>query len=328
MSEIQSESVRKFRLRRYIRLLSRMDSKEKSQKPLTNGARYGIINMDANNALAFALCKEKGIDLPPDAGPGDAWEALKGKGITPGNAYKSLRSSGNESESKSSGSSSENKSGSGSISGKAPKLTDDEVKARFKSGNAKEFGNKLKTAQAHVAEISPGSAWRVAAGDYSPEDYATFKNFESEGGSVASVKPDGDIVSVCKDPTDKTVSGKDILRNAVLNGGNKLDSFSGNHGFYLKCGFEPVAWCDFDDEYAPDDWLKLNGIKPGDTSWYGKSDDELMYPREPIIFYRYTGKNSNESAHDFVNRVRASDDYFAAEEARDKAIEEAKGKGE
>lgn len=316
-----SDSVSKYRLRRYIRLLSRMDCKENSEKALTNRMRYGIINMDANNALAFALCKENGIDLPSDATPGDAWEALKGKGITPGNAYKSLRSSGGESEKKSSGTDKPKAAG----ASKAPALTDDQVKAKFKTGDAKTFGDQLRSAQANVAKVAPESAWRVAGSDYTPEDYATFKNFQSDGGSVASVKPDGDIVSVCKDPTDKTVSGKDILRNAVLNGGTKLDSFSGNHGFYLKCGFEPVAWCDFDDEYAPDDWLKQNGIEPGDTSWYGKPDDELILPREPIIFYRYTGKVSTESAHDFVNRVRASDDYFAAEEARDNAIKEAKG---
>jgi hypothetical protein len=199
------------------------------------------------------------------------------------------------------------------------------VKARFKAGDPKTFGDKLRSAQAKVHEITPDKSWRVAAGDYSPEDYATFKNFESDGGSVASVKPDGDIVSVCKNPEDKTISGKDILRNAVLNGGNKLDSYSGNHEFYLRCGFEPVAWCDFDDEYAPDDWVKQNGFEPGDTSWYGCSEDDLIQGREPIIFYRYTGKNTGESAADFVNRVPASSDYFAAEEARDKAIEEAKG---
>lgn len=318
---MQGDSVSRWRLRRYIRLLSRMDCKENSQKPLTTGRKYDIINMDANNALAFALCKSEGIDLPSDADPGDAWAALKKKGITPGNAYKALR----ESKEEKSGSEGK-KSSEGSV--KAPRLTDDEVKARFNAGDPKSFGGKLKNAQANVAKVAPGSAWRVAVGDYSPEDYATFKNYQSEGGSVASVKPDGDIVSVCKDPTDKTVSGRDIIRNAVLNGGTKMDSFSGNHGFYTKCGFEPVAWCDFDDEYAPDDWKKLNGIDPDDTSWYGRSEDDLAQPREPIIFYRYTGRVTTESARDFVNRVPASKDYFAAEEARDKAIEDAKDKGE
>ena len=87
-----SDAVKKYRMRRYIRLLSRMDCKDNSQKPLTTGGKYVILNMDANNALAFALCKEKGIDLPPDATPGDAWEALKGEGITSENAYSKLSS--------------------------------------------------------------------------------------------------------------------------------------------------------------------------------------------------------------------------------------------
>ena len=35
----------------------------------------------ANNRLPFGLCKKYGIDLPDDATPKDAWEALKENGI-------------------------------------------------------------------------------------------------------------------------------------------------------------------------------------------------------------------------------------------------------
>lgn len=301
--------VDEYKLKRWVRLYSRVFREDaKDQKVLTKAYMCGIIKMDENTALPFGLCKENNINLPDDAQPRDAWNALKGIGITPGSAYKALE------ESEAGG-----KSGGGSKPKKAP-VSDEEVKAKFRSAKASGFGSKLTKAKNAVKEFHPDSAWRVADGDYSVEDYSTFKNFESKGGSVVSVKPDGDIVSVCHDPHDEETSGRDILRNAVLMGGNKLDSFSGNHGFYCKCGFEPVSWCDFDDEYAPEDWLRRNGIEPGDTSWFGRSDKTLRQKREPIIFYRYTGKVTTESAKDFCNRVPPSNDYMAAEEARDEAI--------
>lgn len=37
----------------------------------------------ANNKLPFGLCKKFNIDLPSNATPKDAWEALKKRGITP-----------------------------------------------------------------------------------------------------------------------------------------------------------------------------------------------------------------------------------------------------
>lgn len=47
-----------------------------------------------NTGLPFGLCKKYGIDLPDDATPRDAWEALKGLGITPESVYKTLKEKG------------------------------------------------------------------------------------------------------------------------------------------------------------------------------------------------------------------------------------------
>lgn len=87
---------------------------------------------------------------------------------------------------------------------------------------------------------------------------------------------------------------------AVQNGGNKLDSYSGNHGFYVKCGFEPISWCEWNDEYAPDDW------------------DESIAKREPVIFYKYVGKGKVKYTNlsDFLSEVRPSEDYDTACEVR------------
>lgn len=92
---------------------------------------------------------------------------------------------------------------------------------------------------------------------------------------------------------------------AVANGGKKLDSYEGNHSFYMRNGFEPISWCKWDDEFAPPDW---------------KQD----YEKEDIIFYRYTGKPTTESLADFKKRVAASADYSEAAKLRDNSLEEYK----
>ena len=158
--------------------------------------------------------------------------------------------------------------------------------------------------QAAKEKQDPAAAWRVTA--------MSQEEFEQEhpgscchitpGGSVAAVTPDGDIVSVCKAPGD-SISGKALLAQAVAAGGVKLDSYEGNHGFYIKCGFEPVSWCKWDDQFAPSGW------------------DESRDSREDIIFYKYTGGSSSyKTAADFKNAVAASTDYGAAQKARDDSI--------
>ena len=96
-----------------------------------------------------------------------------------------------------------------------------------------------------------------------------------------------------------------MIRLAVEHGSVKLDSFSGNHGFCVKCGFEPVSWCRFDDRHAPPDWRK------------GEDDPE------PIIFYMYTGKESEYTDEDeFMRDVPESIGYNEAQAERDRKIGE------
>ena len=89
--------------------------------------------------------------------------------------------------------------------------------------------------------------------------------FVTDGGSVFALN-EKDIVSVCKHKGDILTRADAMMAQAVEEGGDRLDSYDGNHGFYAKCGFEPVAWTKFDPQYAPD------GALP-----------------EDIVFYRYTG---------------------------------------
>lgn len=175
----------------------------------------------------------------------------------------------------------------------------------FGSADAPNFAKSLKTAYDKMEETAPEKAWRVTVHTQQEleEEYPGAKLHITEGGSTVAVTKDGDIISVCGNPGDK-LRGKDLLKLAVENGGKKLDSYSGNHGFYVKCGFEAVSWCEFDEQYAPPGWVKGRD-KP-----------------EPVIFYKYTGKsNQSLNEQDIFNSIPASADYDAAQSARNQSIE-------
>jgi len=173
----------------------------------------------------------------------------------------------------------------------------------IKQSEPKEFKDTLDKAKS----TNPSTdAWRVDNYSHTMADYSKDKLFITKRGSCVAVTPDGDIISVCAKRTgdrNKEDRGRTIMEYAVKNGGKKLDSFSGNHGFYVKCGFEPVSWCKFDEQYAPPGWRK--GIdKP-----------------EPIIFYKYTG-NTNISTDYKValKNIKMSNDYDTAMNIRDKEV--------
>ena len=175
----------------------------------------------------------------------------------------------------------------------------------FGSADAPSFAKSLKTAYDKMEETAPEKAWRVTVHTQQEleEEYPGAKLHITDGGSTVAVTKDGDIISVCGKPGDK-LRGKDLMRLAVENGGKKLDSYSGNHGFYVKCGFEAVSWCEFDEQYAPPGWVKGRD-KP-----------------EPVIFYKYTGKsNQSRNEQDIFNSIPASADYDAAQAARNQSIE-------
>lgn len=192
-----------------------------------------------------------------------------------------------------------NKKSNKARSGASSKLSSSNIQS-VKSG--KEYKKKFREAKSNMAKENPKSSWRVTD-DHSEKEYDGMKLFSSKGGSVFAVKKDGDIVSVCKNPTD-TVRGKDLLEEAIRQGGKKLDTYEGNYGFYRKCGFEPVSWVKFDEKYAPSDWKK------------GRDD------KEDILFFKYTGNKSKnyESLEDFKKRVPCAKDYGEAEEQRNREV--------
>lgn len=158
--------------------------------------------------------------------------------------------------------------------------------------------------------------WRVGT-DYTASDYEHAKCLVTEAGSTIAIKPDGDIVSVCKVQGDVVRAGE-MLKAAVENGGTKLDAFGEKlYNLYTKNGFEPVSQCKFVDEYAPDAWIRANGFKPGDTSWFGTPNANLTVPREDITFFKYTGQKTTMSYKDFHESTELHDDYDVAQGIRD-----------
>ena len=150
----------------------------------------------------------------------------------------------------------------------------------------------------------PEKAWRVDTG-HKQIDYKNDHLCMTKGGSVAAVTRDGDIISVCKNKTDPA-SGKKLLLEAVKAGGKKLDSYDGNFKFYTHCGFEPVSWCEFNEEYAPPGWDKNRDTK------------------EPVVFFKYTGNVDSIEPEEFYKKVPAAADYDQAQAVRDKEIKNGK----
>ena len=180
------------------------------------------------------------------------------------------------------------------------------TKPTFNKVTPSEFRATFHAAKAEVEKIRPQDAWRVDS-TYSEEDYKDMECFTTPGGSSVAVH-DGDIVSVCKNPKDKTVRGSDLLKHAVEMGGNKLDAFGELYGFYIRCGFEPVSWCKWDQKNAPPDW-------------------NAEYGEEPVIFYRHTGRTREEIERDFgeryedfTKRVKPDAGYGEAQKRRDDVL--------
>lgn len=179
------------------------------------------------------------------------------------------------------------------------KTSEDTAESGYKSVDTKTFVNTLAEAK---ATVDPAKAWRVSSPNSAvfDEEHPNAKKYTTSGGSTVAITPDGDIVALCKNEND-SLHGKQLIQFAVKNGGNKLDAFSGLWKFYTQNGFEPVSWTRFDKKYAPLGWTP-------------------EYEEEPVVFYKNTGKATNESLEDFKNRVPESKDYFAAQKMRDDQI--------
>jgi hypothetical protein len=147
-------------------------------------------------------------------------------------------------------------------------------------------------------------AWRVDT-THKSIDYKNDLVCTSKNGSVAAVTKDGDVISVCANQKVRQKGlGTQLIQDCVKNGGKKLDSFDGNFEFYVNCGFEPVSWCYFEKEYAPDGW------------------NEYRDKKEPVIFFKYVGVGNvkNTDLADFYYYNKPAKGYDEAKAQREKEM--------
>ena len=113
-------------------------------------------------------------------------------------------------------------------------------------------------------------------------EYASDALFLSEDGNTGvAVTPDGDIVSVFKNPNGKAKKAvHSILLTALENGGVKLDNFDGAlSDMYWNHGFIPVARTSFDPEFAPTDWNYARDGQPDIIFWVHNGEDAQTVAR-------------------------------------------------
>ena len=169
--------------------------------------------------------------------------------------------------------------------------------------SSKEYCDLLKKAR---DSCKPEDRWRVDL--QTPKSLAAHKKpvrkHSSKDGSVVAVDGEGDIFGVCHHQKDTTIYGSHLLAMAIMDGGTKLDSYDGNHEFYVENGFEPVSRYPFptDPDHIPE----------GATG------------EEDIIFYKYVGKGNVNPKYveleNFKELVPYSGSYEAAQEKRDKVV--------
>lgn len=92
---------------------------------------------------------------------------------------------------------------------------------------------------------------------YPKEDYTDMKLFTTPDGSAGfAIKPDGDLVSVFSDGSEKWVTPS-LMTLAVQQGARKLDAFDTQlMAIYTEAGFKPVARMKWNEEYMPEGWDK------------------------------------------------------------------------
>lgn len=173
--------------------------------------------------------------------------------------------------------------------------------------NVNIFSTALRSARDTLKHVLPEGFWRVD--NQSPDALRKMdaKMFISKNGSTYAIKPDGDIIGVCKSGNDK---GSKLIQQAIKHGGDRLDSFCGNNEFYMRNGFEPICYINFDTDYPPEDWI--SGM-----------------PKEDIVFYRYTGRSLkdvywNDIKHSIRKISNKKNNYNAAYKYRDHIMEDEK----
>lgn len=167
-----------------------------------------------------------------------------------------------------------------------------------------------------IGRAKQGNKHGAYVAQHTVEEYGDMLLLTGDNGNVGvAVTPDGDIVSVFKNPESSAKGAvSSILLTAIENGGIKLDNFDGwLSDMYANHGFIPVSRCAFNREFAPSDW------------------DYAEFKEPDIIFWMHNGESAetvaskigNYPEYDF-SKIPLFPDYDSAMQYRDEQIERAK----
>lgn len=150
-------------------------------------------------------------------------------------------------------------------------------------------------------------------------DLTDMKLLRSDNGFVA-VEKNGNINSVLRDVTKQKGSNffQDLMLNAIVHGGYKLDCFAitkgGSNGglaeMYSQFGFIPIVKDHFNRDFAPDNWDYERDGEPDVVFMYhcGDSIEDIIRKRQNGEYTHYLDY-SVPYIKDLPQYVKPSDDY-------------------
>ena len=185
---------------------------------VANGNGSGIIidetRLDADNRLAFGLCKEYGIELPKGAEPKDAWEALKNKtGKSPKWFYKHPGEKATTKE-------------------EEPKKAEETKAEPEKVEPEKAYVPELLKREEGGLPVYSDETWKFLATGAVSFNGVNFKQAKlEEHKKKHGPKPDGDGTYTAKEVQNMTQMARDLLSKPV--GGN-IDGYVRTNGMIVR----------------------------------------------------------------------------------------------
>ena len=196
-------------------LFEKINEKHYSKKlSVANKRRKGIIKTetraDADNRLAFGLCKEYGIELPEGAEPKDAWDALKGvTGKSPTWFYKhpGVKATRKKTEA-------------------APKKTEEEPK------KAGPYEPELLGREKGGDPIYSDETWKfLATGAVSFANVSFKQNMLEKHKTKHGPLPDGDGTYTAEEVENMNERARELLSQPV---GGDIDGYVRNNGMIVR----------------------------------------------------------------------------------------------
>ena len=186
---------------------------------------------------------------------------------------------------------------------------------------------KYKSISSKIRKTLPDTdKWKQKL--YSVEKYNNYNNYSFEECCTVSINDD-EIVNIFNNAYD--IKDIDIILSAIELGGKKIKCYSDDFKKYTYSGFMPVSACKWDDYLAPKMWLHLNDMLDKDgqpiKEKMNNYNIELDFPRQDIIFFIYTGTNTDITYREWLYKNGYSEDYNQAKLEWNRVYKELKTMG-